>query len=74
MEKIIKLNYGATKVPILLCFWVQAKTHDAQVAMKNYEFGFTFVNFKKLLPTHEQSFVLPLQIQQMFFLWFYTQS
>ncbi len=46
---------------------VQAKTHDAQVAMKNDEFGFTFVNFKRLLPTHEQSFVLPLQIQQMFF-------
>jgi len=54
-------------VPILLCFWVQAKTHDAQVAMKNDEFGFTFVNFKRLLPTHEQSFVLPLQIQQTFF-------
>ncbi len=50
-----------------MCYWVQVKTHDAQVAMKNDQFGFTFVNSKRLLPTHEQSFVLPLQIQQMFF-------
>jgi hypothetical protein len=37
------------------------------LAMKKNEIGFTLVHFRRLLPTWEQLFVFPSQIQQVFF-------
>jgi hypothetical protein len=46
-KEILKLDYEATRVPILLCSWVRATTccHEKK------EFGFTLVHFRRLLPT-----------------------
>jgi hypothetical protein len=39
----LQLNYGHTKVAVLLCSWVQARTQGAQAFMKKDEFGFRLV-------------------------------
>jgi hypothetical protein len=40
---------------------------NVHVSTKVDEFGFTLINFKRLLLTQEQPFVFPLQVKQMFF-------
>jgi hypothetical protein len=45
-KEILELDYGGTKVVVLLCSWVQPRTHGPHA--KN-EHGYTFVNLKKLL-------------------------
>jgi hypothetical protein len=53
-KEILKLDYGFTKVLVLLCYWVQAKTCGYNASMKKDEFGFTLVNFKRLLSPRDQ--------------------
>ncbi len=67
-KKILELDYGfETKVHVLLCFWIQVKAHGLHVAMRKYEWGFTLVHFKWLLPTWEQPFTFASQVEQVFF-------
>ncbi len=67
LVEILKLNYGATKVLMLLCSWVQPSTRDVHVGTKMDEFGFTLVNFTTLLLIQKQPFIFPSQINQVFF-------
>jgi hypothetical protein len=48
-KEIWELDYGVTKLPILL--W--AITNGIQVGTKKDEFGFTFIHFGRLLPMRE---------------------
>jgi len=67
LVEILELNYGATKVLMLLCSWVQPSTRDVHAGTKVDEFGFTLVNFRMLLLIQEQPFVFLSQVDQMFF-------
>jgi hypothetical protein len=49
-KEILELDYGGTKVVVFLCSSVQPRTHGPHVGMKKDEYGYTFVNLKKLLP------------------------
>jgi hypothetical protein len=49
---------------------VQAKTHGSNLGMKKYEFGFTFINFRRLLSPRDQLVVFPSHIQQVSFSYF----
>ncbi len=35
--------------------------------MKQYEYGFTLVNFNEMLPFSEDSFAFPIHVEQRFF-------
>jgi hypothetical protein len=48
-QKILELDYGMTKMPMLLCSWVQAFKHGVHATMWKDEFTFTLMNFKRLL-------------------------
>jgi hypothetical protein len=52
-KEILELDYGVTKVPVLLYSWVWATTYNVQVGTKKDEFGFTRIHFGRLLPMRE---------------------
>jgi hypothetical protein len=64
---ILELNYGVTKVHVLLYSWVQATTHDTHVGTKKDEFGFNFIHSGRLMLVQEQPFVFLAQVEQFFF-------
>jgi hypothetical protein len=66
-KEILELDYNVTKVPMLLCSWVQPNMCSVHASTKVDEFGLTLVNFRKLLLIQEQPFVFPSQVDQMFF-------
>jgi hypothetical protein len=49
-KEILELDYGVTKVSMLLCSWAETRARGSNVAMKKDKFGFTLVHFKRLLP------------------------
>lgn len=66
-KEILELDYGVTKVLILLYSWVWATTYGIQVGTKKDEFSFTFIHFGRLLLVHEQPFIFLAQVEQGFF-------
>lgn len=66
-KEILQLDYGLTKVLVLLCSWVQARTHGPHANTKKDEFGSTLVNFIRLILAKEKPFVFPSQVEQVFF-------
>ncbi len=68
------MDYGFIKVLVLLFFWVQGKTCGFNAGLKKDEFGFTLVNFKRLLSPRGQPFVFLSQIKQVFFSNFIQES
>ncbi len=61
-KEILELDYGVTKVLVLLCSWVWATTSGIQVGTKKDDFGFTFIHFGRLLLVREQPFCLPCTV------------
>ena len=67
VEEILELDYGRFQVIVFLCNWVKAISQGPGTTMKRDEYGFTLVNFNRLIPISAQSFVFPIQVEQVFF-------
>jgi hypothetical protein len=48
IEEKLELDYGTTCVIVL--FWVKANYKGTRAIMKQYEYGFTLVNFNEMFP------------------------
>ena len=67
IEEILELDYGRFQVLVLLCNWVQAISNGPGATMQRDDYGFPLVNFNRLIPIYAQSFVFPVQVEQVFF-------
>lgn len=67
VEEILSVDYGHFEVVVIYCNWVVANTKGDGATMKRDEYGFTTVNFQRLIPHSAQSFAFPLHIEQVFF-------
>ena len=67
VEEILSVDYGHFEVVVLYCNWVVANMKGEGATMKRDEYGFTTVNFERLIPYSAQSFAFPLHIEQVFF-------
>lgn len=67
VEEILELDYGRVQAIVFLCNWVKAISNGTGPTMKKDEYGFTLINFTRLIPVSAQSFVFPIQVQQVFF-------
>jgi hypothetical protein len=67
VEEILSVDYGHFEVVVLYCNWVVANMIGDGATMKRDDYGFTIVNFERLIPHSAQSFAFPLHIQQVFF-------
>ena len=66
IEEILELEYESVQVLVFLCNWVQAISKGLGATMKHDDYGFTLVNFNRLIPISAQSFVFPIQVEQVF--------
>ena len=67
VEEILLVDYDHFEVVVLYCNWVVANMKGEGATMKRDEYGFTTVNFERLVPYSAQSFAFPLHIEQGFF-------
>jgi hypothetical protein len=67
VEEILAVDYGHFEVVVLFCNWVVANMRGDGATMKRDDYGFTTVNFGRLIPYSAQSFAFPLYIEQFFF-------
>ena len=67
IEEILELEYESVQVLVFLCNWVQAISNGPGATMKRDDYGFTLVNFNRLIPISAQSFVFPIQVEQVLF-------
>ena len=67
VEEILSVDYGQFEVVVLYCNWVVANMRGDGATMKRNDYGFTTVNFERLIPYSAQSFAFPLHIEQVFF-------
>jgi hypothetical protein len=67
VEEILSVDYGFFEVVVLYCNWVVANIKGDGATMKRDDYGFTIVNFDRLIPFSAQSFAFPLHIEQVFF-------
>jgi hypothetical protein len=67
VEEILSVDYGQFEVVVLYCNWVVANMRGDGATMKRDDYGFTTVNFERLIPYSAQSFAFPLHIEQVFF-------
>jgi len=50
VEEIQSVDYGYYKVVVLYCNWMVANTKGEGATMQHDEYGFTSVNFDRLIP------------------------
>ena len=67
VEEILLADYGHFEVVVLYCSWVVANKKGDGATMKCDKYGFTSVNFERLIAYSIQSFAFPLYIEQVFF-------
>jgi hypothetical protein len=67
IEEILELDYGRFHIVVLLCNLVVANYGSIMTTMKCDKYGFTLVNFDRLIPLLAKSFAFPMHIQQVFF-------
>jgi hypothetical protein len=67
VEEILSVDYGQFEVVVLYCNWVVANMRGDGATMKRDDYGFTTVNFERLIPYSAQSFAFPLHIEHVFF-------
>jgi hypothetical protein len=67
IEEILAVDYGHFEVVVLYCNWVVANMKGDGATVKRDDYGFTTVNFDRLIPYSAQSFAFPLHIEQVFF-------
>ena len=67
VEEILSIKYGHFEVVNLYCNWVVANMKGDGATMKRDEYGFTIINFERLILYSAQSFAFPLHIEQVFF-------
>ena len=66
VEEILSVDYGHFEVVVLYCNWVVANMKGDGATMKHDDYGFTTINFERLIPYSAQSFAFPLHIEQVF--------
>jgi hypothetical protein len=67
IEEILELDYGRFRIVILFWNWVIANYGGTTAIMKRDEYGFTSMNFDRLIPLSVKSFAFPMHIRQVFF-------
>jgi hypothetical protein len=67
IEEILKLDYGRFQTITLLCNWVVANYEGSYATVRRDEYGFTLVNFERLIPLSAQLFAFPMHVEQVFF-------
>ena len=67
VEEILSVDYGHFEVVVHYCNWMVANMKGDGATMKRDDYGFTIVNFERLIPYSAQSFAFPLHIEQVFF-------
>jgi hypothetical protein len=67
VEEILAVDYGRYELVVLYCNWVMANMVGHNATMKRDEYGFSLVNFDRLVPLSAESFAFPLHVEQVFF-------
>ena len=65
VEEILSVDYGLFEVVVLYCNWVAANMKGDGATMKHDEYGFTTVNFERLIPYSARSFAFRPYIEQV---------
>jgi hypothetical protein len=67
IEEILELDYWRFQTIVLLCNWMVANYKGSTTIVKRDEYGFTLMNFERLIPLSTHSFVFPMHSEQGFF-------
>jgi hypothetical protein len=67
VEEILAVDYGRYELVVLYCNWVMTNMVGHNATMKRYEYGFSLVNFDRLVSLSAESFTFPLHVEQVFF-------
>lgn len=67
VEEILAVDYGRYELVVLYCNWVMANMVGQHATMKRDDYGFSLVNFDRLVPLSAESFAFPLHVEQVFF-------
>ena len=67
VEEILAVDYGRYELVVLYCNLVMANIVGHNVTMKRDEYGFSLVNFDRLVPLSAEFFAFPLHVEQVFF-------
>ena len=67
VEEILAVDYGRYDLVVLYCNWVMTNTVGHNAIMKRDDYGFSLVNFDRLVSLSAESFAFPLHIEHIFF-------
>ena len=67
VEEILAMDYGRYELVVLYYNWVMANMVGHNVTMKRDEYGFSLVNFDRLVSLSAESFAFLLHVEQVFF-------
>ena len=67
VEEILAVDYSRYELVVLYCNWVMANMVGHYATMKRDDYGFSLVNFDRLVSLSAKSFAFPLHIEQVFF-------
>jgi hypothetical protein len=68
VEEILDImDYGRYELIVLYCNWVMTNMVGHNVNMKRDNYGFSLINFDRLIPLLAKSFAFPLHVEQVFF-------
>ena len=67
VEELLAVDYGRYDLVVLYCNWVMANTVGHNAIMKRDDYGFSLVNFDRLVSLSAESFAFPLHIEHIFF-------
>jgi hypothetical protein len=68
VEEILDImDYGRYELVVLYCNWVMTNMVGHNANMKRDDYGFSLINFDKLIPLLAKSFAFPLHVEQVLF-------
>ena len=67
MEDILAVDYDRYELVVLYYNWVMANMVGQNATTKQDEYGFSLVNFDRLVPLSAESFAFPIHVEQVFF-------
>ena len=67
VEEILALDYGRYELVVLYCNWVMTNMIGHNATMKRDDYGFSLVNFDRLVSLSTEYFAFPLHVEEVFF-------
>ena len=65
--EILAVDYGRYELVVLYCDWMMVNMVGHNTTMKRDDYGFSLVDFDRLVPSSTESFAFPLHVEQVFF-------